>query len=41
MENYSRFSLCAHEDDLRTDTCDLSVVSTARDLTMVNIVTRA
>lgn len=41
MENYSRFSLCAQEGDLRADTYDLSVASTARDLTTVNILTRA
>lgn len=41
MENYSRFSLCAQEGDLRADTCDLSVTCTARDLTTVNILSRA
>lgn len=41
MKDSHRLSLCSHDGDLRTDTCDLSVIATARNLTTVNFLTRA
>lgn len=41
MQDSHRFSLCVQGGDLRTDTCDLSVLPTARDLTAVNILDKA
>lgn len=37
----NRFGLCVQEGNLRTDTCDLSVISTARNLPTGKILLRA